>query len=58
MSLMDAPLRSREELLSIAEEDTKQAKTRYLDLVFGLLDLSVAMFFFLPLFGQKANCVK
>ena len=25
------------------------------DMVFGLLDLSVAMFFFVPFFGQKAD---
>ena len=44
-----------DELLTIAEEDTKQKETHFRDLVFGLLDLSIAMFFFLPFFGQKAN---
>ena len=48
-------LLSCDELLTIAEEDTRQAGTHYRDLVFGLLDLSVAMFFFLPFFGQKAE---
>ena len=48
-------LLSGDELLTIAEEDTKQRETLFRDLVFGLLDLSKAMFFFLPLFGQKAN---
>lgn len=46
-------LLSGDELLTIAEEDSKQTKKHFCDLVFGLLDLSVAMFFFLPLFGQK-----
>lgn len=48
-------LLSGDELLTIAEEDTKQRETLFRDLVFGLLDLSTAMFFFLPLFGQKVN---
>ena len=48
-------LLSGDELLTIAEEDTKQKEKYFRDLVFGLLDLSVAMFFFLPFFGQKAN---
>ena len=48
-------LLSGEELLTIAEEDTKQKKNRIRDLVFGLLDCSMAMFFFLPFFGQKAD---
>jgi transcriptional regulator with XRE-family HTH domain len=41
--------------VTIAEEDTKQTEKHYHDLVFGLLDLSVAIFFFLPFFGQKAD---
>ena len=46
-------LLSGEEVLTIAQEDQNQ-KTGYLrDLVFGLLDISVAMFFFLPFFGQN-----
>ena len=48
-------LLSGEELLSIAEEESFQNQTHYRDLVFGLLDLSVAMFCFLPLFGQTAE---
>ena len=48
-------LLSGEQILMVAEEDTKQKETHFRDLVFGLLDLSVAMFFFLPLFGQKVN---
>ena len=30
---------------------------RFCDLVFGLLDCSIAMFFFLPFFGQKADAI-
>ena len=48
-------LLSNEELLTIAEEENKQTEKHYHDLVFGLLDLSVAIFFFLPLFGQKTE---
>jgi len=47
-------LLSGEELLTLAEEDNKQRQTHVGDLIFGLLDCSVALFFFLPLFGQKA----
>ena len=48
-------LLSGEELLTIAEEDSRQTEHRFRDLVFGLLDCSIAMFFFLPFFGQKAG---
>ena len=50
-------LLSSDEVLSIAEEDNKQKETHLRSLVFGLLDISVLMFFFLPFFGQKANGV-
>lgn len=50
-------LLSGDELLTIAEEDTRQREKRYCDLVFGLLDLSVTIFFFLPFFGQKADSI-
>ncbi len=46
-------LLSGDELLTIAEEDTKQKKKHLCDLVFGLLDCSVAMFFLLPFFGIR-----
>ena len=46
-------LLSCDEVLTIAEEDNKQKETRFRDLVFGLLDCSAAMSFFLPFFGQK-----
>lgn len=48
-------LLSDDELLTIAQEDTKQKERYFRDLVFGLLDVSVAMFFFLPFFGYKSN---
>ena len=48
-------LLSGDELLTIAEKDTEQKENHIRDLVFGLLDISVAVFFFMPLFGQKVN---
>lgn len=50
-------LLSGDELLAIAEEDTKQKEKHFRDLVFGVLDCSVATFFFLPFFGQEVNAV-
>lgn len=54
-------LLSGEELLTIADEDCKQREKHICDLVFGLLDCSMIMFLFLPLFGQRGgeviNCV-
>ena len=46
-------LLSGDELLTIAEADANQKEHHFRDLVFGLLDCSIAMFFFLPFFGQK-----
>ena len=51
-------LLSGDELLVIAEEETQKARMHICDLVFGLLDCSVAMFFFMPLFGQKAETIR
>lgn len=48
-------LLSGDELLTIAEEDSRQKEHRFRDLVFGLLDCSLAMFFFLPFFGQTEH---
>ena len=50
-------LLSGDEVLTIAEEDNKQKEKHFRDLVFGLLDLSVAMFFFVPFFAQKVDGV-
>ena len=46
-------LLSGDELLTLAEENTKQREKHIRNLVFGLLDLSVLLLLFLPLFGQK-----
>ena len=48
-------LLSGEEVLNLAEEEHKQKKRYACDLIFGLLDISVLSFLFLPLFGQKAG---
>ena len=48
-------LLSNRELICIAEKDSHQ-KTRHMrDLVFGLIDCSVVMLFFIPLFGQQGG---
>ena len=48
-------LLSGDELLTLAQEDTREKEKQICDLVFGLLDCSVAMFFFLPFFGQPVG---
>lgn len=48
-------LLSGEEMLTLAEEDNKQKEQRCCDLLFGLLDCSMILLFFLPFFGQKAE---
>ena len=50
-------LLSGDELLEIAEKDTKRKEKHLRDLIYGLLDLSVVMFIFLPLFATKINGV-
>ena len=50
-------LLSGNELLTIAEEDTRQKENRFRDVVFGSLDCCTAMFFFLPFFGQERNAI-
>lgn len=50
-------LLSSDEALTIAEKDQQQRAARFLDQVVGLLDLSAAMFFVLPLFGQRTEGV-
>lgn len=42
-----------EEVLTIAEKDRKEKESRFRALVFGLLDCSLIMLFFLPIFGQS-----
>ena len=48
-------LLSGDELLTIAEQDNKQKEKYFRDLVYALLDLSVAMLLFLPFFAQNSN---
>lgn len=48
-------LLSSGELLTLAEEDHKQIENHLRDRVFGLLDLSVVMFLFLPIFAQRTD---
>ncbi|MBQ2971677.1 MAG: helix-turn-helix transcriptional regulator [Ruminococcus sp.] len=48
-------LLSTDEVLSIAQEDSKQKEKHQRNMVFSLLDLSVAMLLFLPFFGQKKD---
>lgn len=50
-------LLSGDEVLSIAEEDSRQKEIHMCDLVFGLLDCSIAMFLFLPFLGQNVDGV-
>ena len=44
---------STDEMLIIAEEDNKRKQSVFRDLVYGLLDLSTLLLFFLPFFAQK-----
>ena len=46
-------LLSNRELICIAEKDNQQKNQHMRDLVFGLIDCSIGMLFFIPLFGQK-----
>ena len=48
-------LLSGDDLLVIAETDQKERESHNRDLVFGLLDCSVLLLLFLPLFGQTAG---
>lgn len=48
-------LLSSDELLTIAEENARQAKRHLRGMILGLLDLSITTLLFLPFFGQKTN---
>ena len=50
-------LLSSEEMLTVAQEDASKKLQHSRDIVFGLLDCSLAMYFFLPFFGQKLDGV-
>ena len=46
-------LLSCDKVLTLAQEDNRQRQSGFRDLVFGLIDLGHALFFVLPLFGQR-----
>ena len=48
-------LLSGEEILTLAQEENKQKQSHLCDMLFGLLDLSVLLLLFLPLFGQRMD---
>ena len=48
-------LLSSGEALTIAEEDNKRKEKHFYDLIYGLLDLCIAMLLFLPFFAEKAD---
>ena len=48
-------LLSTDEVLTIAEEDSKRKEKHFRDLIYGLLDLCIAMLLFLPFFAEKAD---
>ena len=48
-------LLSSGEVLTLAEEDNKRKEKHFRDLMYGLLDLCIAMLLFLPFFAKKAD---
>lgn len=46
---------STDEVLIIAEEDNKRKEMRFRDLIYGLLDICIALLLFLPFFAEKAD---
>ena len=48
-------LLSSEEFLVIAEDEQRQLEIHSRDMIYGLLDCSMALLFFLPFFGQKTS---
>jgi transcriptional regulator with XRE-family HTH domain len=54
-SLTVDELLSSGEILTIAEEDNKRRVKWFRDLIYGLLDVCVAMLFFLPFFATRAE---
>lgn len=46
---------STKEVLTIAEEDGKRKENHLRDLIYGLLDLCIALLFFLPFFAEKTD---
>ena len=50
-------LLSSDEVLTIAEEDNKQSEKYFRDLVYGLIDICIAMLLFVPFFADKSDGV-
>ena len=50
-------LLSTDEALKLAKEENIEKEKSFRDLIFGLLDVSFALFFFLPFFGQEIDGV-
>ena len=48
-------LLSTDEALEIGKEEGKAKEKSFRDLIFGLIDISVALFFFLPFFAQEKD---
>ena len=48
-------LLSTDEVLTIAEEDSKQKEKHFCNLIYGLLDLSMVLLLFLPFFAENAD---
>ena len=48
-------LLSSDEVITIAEEDNNRKEKHFRDLMYGLLDLCIAMLLFLPFFAEKAD---
>ena len=48
-------LLSTDEVLTIAEEDSKRKEKHFRDLMYGLLDICIAMLLFLPFFAEDAD---
>ena len=48
-------LLSTDEVLTIAEEDGKQKEKHFRDLIYGLLDICIALRLFLPFFAEDAD---
>ena len=48
-------LLSSGEVLTLAEEDNERKEKHFRDLMYGLLDLCIAMLLFLPFFAEKAD---
>lgn len=48
-------LLSTDEVLTIAEEDSKRKTTHFRDLAFGLMDICISMLLFLPFFAENVD---